>query len=82
MTRQTGNKDAVQHLITSGQVQREFYTVEEFAAACYLAKDTVYRMRSRGELTAIRLGGEWRIPREELDRLKAGGQSTAEKQSA
>lgn len=85
MTRDTGNKDAIQHLVQSGRVEREFYTVREFAAACYIAEDTVYRMRVRGEINAVRIGGgPWRIPREEIDRLKdtASGEQVGEKQSA
>lgn len=66
MSKPTDNKGAVQ-----ADVPREFYTIREFASATCLAVDTVYRMRTRGDLAAVRLGGEWRIPREEIDRLKA-----------
>jgi excisionase family DNA binding protein len=83
MTRRSGNKDVAQELVQSGQVQREFYTVQEFAAITCLAVDTVYRMRTRGALAAVRLGGEWRIPREEIDRLKAAAlEQVGEKQPA
>jgi excisionase family DNA binding protein len=77
VTRHSGNKDAAQHLVANGEVQREFYTIAEFAAACYLATDTVYRMRSRGDIHAVRLGGEWRIPRTEIERLTAAAQPGA-----
>lgn len=65
-------------------VPREFYTVKEFAAACCLNTNTVYRMCDRGEIAAIRPGGkEWRIPRSEIDRLTHEAyQQAGEKQSA
>ena len=50
-------------------VPRTFWSVREFAETTGLAVDTVYRMISRGELGAVRLGGEHRIPNAELDRI-------------
>lgn len=83
MTQYTGNKDAVQHLVENGEVRREFYSIAEFAAATFLAVDTVYRMRTRGQVAAVRIGGEWRIPRKEIERLTdAAFEQAGEKQSA
>lgn len=71
--RKNRNKGTVE-----ADVRREFYTVGEFAAACCLSTETVYNMRRRGALHAVRLGGEWRIPYEEIDRLKNEAREQAE----
>lgn len=50
-----------------------YATPAEAADRFGISRVTVYRMCQRGELDAVRVGGQWRIPREALDRLAAGG---------
>jgi len=52
-------------------VPRAFWSVNEFATITGLAQDTVYRMIRASKLGAVRLGGEWRIPNQEVERLTA-----------
>lgn len=50
-----------------------YATPAEVAERFSISRVTVYRMCDRGELAgAIRVGGQWRIPRETLDRIAAG----------
>jgi excisionase family DNA binding protein len=47
----------------------ELLTVEEVANILRLNVRTIWRMLKDGRLKGIRLGGGWRIPKAELDRL-------------
>jgi excisionase family DNA binding protein len=47
----------------------ELLTVDEVANILRLNVRTIWRMLKDGRLKGIRLGGGWRIPKEELDRL-------------
>jgi len=52
-------------------VQREAWSVREFACALGANVHTIYRMCNRGELAWFQLAGEKRIPNSELERLMA-----------
>ena len=45
-----------------------FLTVHEVAAHLRVHAGTMYRIIKRGDLRALRVGGDWRIDKEELDR--------------
>jgi putative molybdopterin biosynthesis protein len=44
------------------------YTVEEVASILKISEQTVRNLIKRGELKAIRVGGQFRITQEELNR--------------
>jgi excisionase family DNA binding protein len=44
-----------------------YYTTTEFAEMFRISDRTVRRMISRGQLPAIKVGGQWRIPREAVE---------------
>jgi excisionase family DNA binding protein len=50
----------------------EFYTVQEVAARLRLSRKTVYRLVERGEIRAIKIGDNYRIPREALEAIIRG----------
>lgn len=58
------------HIAAKG-IEPVLLTVREFAAACRVNQNTVYRMCNRGELAWTRVGSEKRIPKAELERLLA-----------
>jgi len=43
-----------------------------FARLTELSRSTVYAAIERGEIRAIKIGGSWRIPSSELNRLMSG----------
>lgn len=45
-----------------------FITVAEIAEDLHVSKMTVYRLIHRGDLTSIRVGRTFRVPREEYDK--------------
>jgi excisionase family DNA binding protein len=47
----------------------ELLTVEEVANILRLNVRTIWRMLKDGRLKGIRLGGGWRIPKEELEKI-------------
>lgn len=47
----------------------ELLTVEEVANILRLNVRTIWRMLKDGRLQGIRLGGGWRIPKEELEKI-------------
>ena len=47
----------------------ELLTVEEVANILRLNVRTIWRMLGDGRLKGIRLGGGWRIPKEELEKI-------------
>jgi len=50
--------------------KEEFYTVKEFAEIMKLSPKTIRSMCFDGKIRGIKLGREYRIPVEEIDRLK------------
>jgi excisionase family DNA binding protein len=38
---------------------------------------TLYEALKRGEIAALRVGRQWRIPKEEVERLLTGGRANA-----
>jgi excisionase family DNA binding protein len=48
-------------------------TVREVADSLKLTTKTVYKLILNGELPAIRVGGQWRIAKVELDRFLQNG---------
>ena len=47
----------------------ELLTVDEVANILRLNVRTIWRMLKDGRLKGIRLGGGWRIPKEELEKI-------------
>jgi excisionase family DNA binding protein len=48
----------------------------EVAAALAVSRDTVYALVERGELAAVRVGGQFRFRRADVEALMAGGDAT------
>ena len=48
-------------------------TVSEVAEALRLSRKTLYRHLERGLIRGQKVGGEWRIPASELDRILREG---------
>lgn len=46
----------------------QFLTVKETQAALRLSRPTVMKLINAGELYAVKLGWQWRIPRAEIDK--------------
>lgn len=46
----------------------DILTLTEVAAYLRVTKRTLYRLAQEGQLPAFKLGGTWRVRREELDR--------------
>ena len=66
--------NSLRHLCGDGErlgATRGFLSASEAAAVLGLSSRTVYRMLSRGDLNAVRVGGSIRIPIAELERLPA-----------
>jgi len=51
--------------------QRTYFTPEEVAARFRVTPRTVRRWAAEGKLEAIRVGRQWRIPADALERLAA-----------
>lgn len=51
-----------------------FLTVEETADLLRVHKNTIYRWVREGRLPSTRIGKQWRIPRQALERLLGGGE--------
>lgn len=48
------------------------YTIPEVAKLFKVSELTIKRMIYRKDLNAIKVGGQWRITQEEIDRIKKG----------
>ena len=59
--------------------QPSVYTVEEFAAVFRLSPEAVRSLIRRGEISAIRIGRQYRIPRQVVARLFAQAVSPEER---
>ncbi len=51
--------------------QRNFLTVDELGEFLRVSRTKAYQLVTRGEVPVIRVGGQWRIPRAELERQLA-----------
>jgi excisionase family DNA binding protein len=47
----------------------EFLTVKEASELLRVTKVTLYKLIKNGEISAIRLGWVWRIPKEDIQKL-------------
>ena len=45
----------------------ELLTISEAAALLRIHRKTMYKLVKSGEIYAVCLGGQWRIPREEIE---------------
>ena len=52
----------------------ELYTIQQITSLLQVSDETVYRHIRSGKLTAIRVGGLWRVRKEALDKFLAGAQ--------
>jgi excisionase family DNA binding protein len=57
------------------EITPELLTLRELAEYLRVSMRTAYQLASDGEIPAVKVGGQWRIPRAELDQrlLPAGG---------
>jgi len=53
--------------------QEKLLTLKEVAKELRKSYNTVFRYTKLGFIKAIRIGGQWRITQEELERFKAEG---------
>lgn len=49
--------------------EKELLTVEEVMEILYLGKNSVYNLLRSGQLKGIRLGRQWRIPKESINKM-------------
>lgn len=54
-------------------VRRPLSTLPEAALLARVSQDTMRRMIKAGRLRAVRVGAQWRIPADEIDRLLGEG---------
>lgn len=52
----------------------ELLTLRELAEFLRVSMTTAYQLVSGGEVPAVKVGGQWRIPRDELERRLAGAE--------
>lgn len=50
------------------QNRSEFFSINEFAAALSVSRQTIYRKVERGEIKSLKIGKTYRIPRSELEK--------------
>jgi excisionase family DNA binding protein len=53
--------------------QAELLTLRELANYLRVGMRTAYKLVTEGGVPAVKVGGQWRIPRDELDRQLRGG---------
>jgi len=46
----------------------DFYTIDDIAERLRISKTTVFRLLDRGELPGYKIGGQWRIAPEQLEK--------------
>ena len=56
----------------------EFYTVREIAQKLRIGEQQAYATVHRGEVRAVKIGGSYRVPAGELERLQRGEPLTDE----
>jgi excisionase family DNA binding protein len=54
------------------EIELAVMTVKEIADHLRVHKTTIYRMLSKGEIPAFKVGSEWRFQRESIDRWSRG----------
>jgi excisionase family DNA binding protein len=52
--------------------QPELLTLGELAVYLRVSRTTAYQLVTTGKVPAVKVGGQWRIPRAELDRQLSG----------
>jgi len=67
----TAARDRAKGNVHAPGVERQAYSVREFAAAVGISIDSVYRCMKRGELKSFKIASEYRIPASEITRLLA-----------
>lgn len=50
------------------------YSLEQVAKILNVHRNTVYNMVMREQLKAVKVGKQWRVPEEEIERIKEGKQ--------
>jgi excisionase family DNA binding protein len=50
------------------EIQRQMYSVKEIAIMLGLSERTIFRLMKAGKIQAVRIGGQWRIPRSEVEK--------------
>jgi excisionase family DNA binding protein len=48
--------------------QKEMYKIKEVAKILDISERTVYRLMELKKIKAVRVGGQWRIPRVEIEK--------------
>jgi len=63
-----------------------YYTIKEAAKLLKVCTNTIYKWSKSGQLPAVKIGGQWFISKEELDRLfqsmGAGSEHATESKNA
>jgi excisionase family DNA binding protein len=59
-------------LFMSTVKQPEFLTLGELALYLRVSRTTAYQLVTTGKVPAVKVGGQWRIPRMELERQLSG----------
>lgn len=60
----------------------ELLTITEATKMLKLNRTTLYTLIKKGEIPAIRLGSQWRIPKEELEKLIGNSTSKNKKEES
>lgn len=60
---------ATQFLIKGRKEMKELYTVKEATDLLKVTRRTLYTYINEGKLEAFKIGKEWRIPKEALERF-------------
>jgi excisionase family DNA binding protein len=55
----------------------ELLTLLELAKFLRVGQRTAYRLAREGDVPAVKVGGQWRVPRAELERHLAGREEAA-----
>jgi len=50
------------------EIQRQMYSVKEIAIMLGLSERTIFRLMKAGKIRAVRIGGQWRIPKSEVEK--------------
>jgi excisionase family DNA binding protein len=62
---------------TLGTTLSPFLTVAETAQILRVSLRTAYALAERGDIPSVRVGGQWRIPRVELEQRLSTTQDTS-----
>lgn len=55
-----------------GEVERQTYSIPEFAARAGISRNSAYLAARNGEIPVVKIGGRLLVPRAAADRLLAG----------